>query len=373
MSLTPLGDSPHHKRFPTSVAVLAGAVLGAGIGFWLGRASAPTGPPPAPAPEAATAGAGAAAEAPARPAGAEERPGAPPAVVLGADAAPAAAPAAEAAAGAELRQLDATISGSLYATLAREVEGREADLLSAQIGRLLIWWLDAHRDVLKGDRVTVVYVPDDGPGGVRILGLRYHSTKLGKTLSAYRHQPEGAPYGRYYDADGREIEKRLENGPIDHYEQVTALMNLTGRRHRGVDFKTDVGTEVRTPYRARVVRRNWNTRYNGYCLELVYVDSGVRALFLHLDEVLDAARPGRVLAAGTPVAKSGNTGRSTAAHLHYELHSRAGRLLNPFEVHPTERRSLDDAELERFQPRRRALDRALQRAAADPTLTDLRD
>jgi YD repeat-containing protein len=353
---------------------LAGAVLGAGIGFWLGRASAPAEPPA----EAAAAG-DATAAAEVRAADAADRPAVPPAAVVAgtADSAGATAaasqPGAEAAAGEDVRRLDATISGSLYATLAREVEGREADQLSAQIGRLLVWWLDAHRDVLKGDRVTVVYVPDDGPGGVRILALRYHSTKLGKTLAAYRHQPEGAPYGRYYDAEGREIEKRLQDGPIEHYEQITELMNLAGRRHRGVDFKTDVGTEVRTPHRARVVRRNWNTRYNGYCLELVYVDSGVRALFLHLDKVLDAARPGRVLAAGTPVAHSGNTGRSTAPHLHYELHNRAGRLLNPFDFHPTERRALDGAELERFQQRRQALERALQRAAADPTLTDLRD
>lgn len=367
MPFAPLGDTPHRKRFPTSVAVMAGAVLGAGIGFWLGRASAPTVEPAAPPAEAAVAG-DATDEAAARRTDAADRPAAPPAVVAGSAGSAAEGPAAD-----DVRQLNATISGSLYATLTREAEGREADLLSAQIGRLLIWWLDAHRHVLKGDRVTVVYVPDDGPGGVRILALRYHSTKLGKTLAAYRHQPEGAPYGRYYDTEGREIEKRLKDGPIDHYEQVTALMNLTGRRHRGVDFKTDVGTEVRTPYRARVMRRNWNTRHNGYCLELVYLDSGVRALFLHLDKVLDAARPGRVLAAGTPVAHSGNTGRSTAPHLHYELHTRAGRLLNPFDFHSTERRSLDEAELERFQPRRLALDRALQRAAADPTLTDLRD
>ena len=257
-----------------------------------------------------------------------------------------------------IRHLNTLIRGSLYSTLARELSGRDADILSAQIGRILVWWLDATRDVLKCDEVSVSFEPVDGPGKYRILALVYKSSKLGKTFEAIFFKPEGAKYGHYFDAEGVEIEKRLKHSPIADYEQITELMNLGGRRHHGVDFKTDVGTPVTTPFAARVMRRNWRTRRNGNCLHIHYVGKGIDALFLHLSEIL--VKPGEKLKAGTIVAKSGNTGHSTAPHLHYELHGKGGRLLNPFNVFETFRRKLEGTSLEKFSENRKVLLRELQ-------------
>jgi murein DD-endopeptidase MepM/ murein hydrolase activator NlpD len=253
----------------------------------------------------------------------------------------------------------------LYASLARQLDGLNADILSAQIGRILVWWLDVRRDVLAGDRVKVIYRTVDGPGRFRVLALTYHSNKRDRNFQAYYYKPSHLAYGRYYNALGKEIESRLKHSPLADYEQITELMNLAGRRHHGVDFKTDVGTAVLAPFRAQVLRRNWKTRNNGQCLELLDLDTGRTALFLHLNSVSPHLKTGQQIQAGTMVARSGNTGRSTAPHLHYEIHSPKGQLLNPFLAYPSARQSLPKQELASFFELRKELDAHLRPKLSD--------
>jgi len=260
----------------------------------------------------------------------------------------------------DMRHIDVSITGSLYATLAKHIDGRHADILNAQVGRILVWWFDLRRDVLKKDQVQLVYQPVDDATEIQLLAVRYTSRKMNKTYAAYRFKTSQARYPRFYDQAGQEIELRLANSPLTHYEQVTELMNMAGRRHRGIDFKADVGTDVVAPYKSKVMRRNWRTRRNGNCLQLVFLDTGITALFLHLDEVLPATQPGKIVEAGTVVARSGNTGHSTAPHLHYELHNPAGKPINPLKVHKTLRVKLPEDEKQKFNARKKYLDSLLE-------------
>jgi murein DD-endopeptidase len=265
----------------------------------------------------------------------------------------------------QIRRLDITITSSLANTLASKLDSREADLLTAQLGRILVWWMDMRRDVLPGDRLVVLYEPTAGPGELRILAVRFTSRKTNQLFRAYFFERPGAHYGRYYKEDGTEIEQRLQNSPLSEYEQITELLNLSGRtRHRGVDFKVDTGSEVSAPFRAQVLRRNWHPRGNGNCLELLYLDMGIRATFLHLARVMPAAAPGATLQAGTVMALSGNTGFSTAPHLHYQLENSSGRTLNPFMVHKTYNQKLEGSDLQAFAGHRDSLDKQLDDASA---------
>jgi murein DD-endopeptidase len=257
------------------------------------------------------------------------------------------------------RRIDASVSGSLYATLAKHIEGREADVLNAHLGRIMVWWFNLRRDVLKNDHIRLLYLPAENPEDLRILVLHYKSRKLNKSFYAYYFKPEAARYGHYYDKEGQEVELRLVQTPIEEYDQITERMNLAGRRHNGVDFKVDIGTPIKAPFKSRVQRRNWSTRLNGNCLELLYLDSGIHALFLHLDKVLPAAKPGQVIAAGTEVAHTGNSGRSTAPHLHYELHGKRGKLLDPFVVNETTHLKLEGQDAAKFKVQRDKLDKIL--------------
>ncbi|MBL8136888.1 MAG: peptidoglycan DD-metalloendopeptidase family protein [Acidobacteria bacterium] len=91
---------------------------------------------------------------------------------------------------------------------------------------------------------------------------------------------------------------------------------FTGRAtfHKGVDLAAAYGTEVRA-FDGGVVKSAGER--SGYGLTVV-VDhgDGRETLYAHLSSM--AVAPGDPVAAGQPIARSGNSGRATGAHLHFE-------------------------------------------------------
>ena len=67
--------------------------------------------------------------------------------------------------------------------------------------------------------------------------------------------------------------------------------------------------------------------------------------------------------AGQRIADSGNTGRSFAPHLHYELRSSSGKVLDPLKVHGKTHPRLSGADREAFEAERAALMERLQQVA----------
>lgn len=86
-------------------------------------------------------------------------------------------------------------------------------------------------------------------------------------------------------------------------------------QHRGVDIAMPVGTEVRAPA-SGVVTRVLQGRINGHWFELDHGD-GVRTQYCHLSLV--EVKRGQRVKAGERVALSGDTGRVTGPHLHYQV------------------------------------------------------
>jgi murein DD-endopeptidase MepM/ murein hydrolase activator NlpD len=357
-------------------AVFSLAVLGAlAAGFWLGRATAPKPPPAATAPAEAPAAQAAAptatptapaeasaAQAPAPTANATANPTATATAITGGVVTP--IPNAPATPGAP-RRLAVTLNGSLEASVARALPAEDrglAEQLTAVVNRLLVWDLQVARDGRKGDRLDVLWTPPvaaapgvPATGEPVVVALRYASSKLGGVLAAYRYEPKGERWARYYRADSTELEERLVDAPIGDYEQVTSLLR-DGRRHKGVDFKAPVGSPVLAPFDGVIERRNWNFAGNGNCLDLRDPATGRHAIFLHLDVVPKEMSPGRKVRKGEVIAASGNSGRSYAPHLHYQLEDGAGRVVDPFEAHRTERRVLPAAEKVTFEAMRARLD-----------------
>lgn len=92
---------------------------------------------------------------------------------------------------------------------------------------------------------------------------------------------------------------------------------LTGAEafHRGTDLACAKGTRVVADMDGVVVSARWSTSY-GNCLRLSH-SGGQETLYAHLQYLF--VRPGEVVQAGQPLGTSGETGRSTGAHLHFEF------------------------------------------------------
>ena len=79
-------------------------------------------------------------------------------------------------------------------------------------------------------------------------------------------------------------------------------------------------------------------------------------MLLHLERIGPGLAVGKSVKRGQEVARSGNTGRSTAPHLHYQLEQANGRVLDPFKVHSTWREGLPAREVEGMRARLRELE-----------------
>lgn len=247
-----------------------------------------------------------------------------------------------------------TVQGSIEASLQRAI-GDDGAAVAAQVARLLRWRGDVVRNVHRGDVVTLLY--ESAEQQPELVALSYRGLEI--DLHAYRFtDDDGVP--RYYDGNGKLVEPKLRNSPVPAYVQITELVQSGRgkRRHHGIDLKAPVGTPVVMPFSGVVTRVNWSTRINGNCVE-VDLGGGRLARFLHLDRVAAGVRPGARLAPGSAVGTVGNTGRSSAAHLHYEIRAADGRPLKPDELHGLATVHIDRGQLAQFDRVRFAFDRRL--------------
>jgi murein DD-endopeptidase MepM/ murein hydrolase activator NlpD len=240
--------------------------------------------------------------------------------------------------------------------------------MSAYLSRLLSWNFDINRSMRKGDSLDIAYEMVSGKARFRILKLVYNSQLFNKVYEANYFAQENAKWGSYFDAEGQEIAKRVVDkfAPVKNYQEITSLPGDFRKGpvgHKGTDFKTPVGTPVYASFEAKVLRTNWNVRANGYCVELDHPREGVITLYLHLSRVL--VKPGQYVKQGDKIAETGNTGRTFAPHLHYEIKSRDKKkvVYNPFNFKhiKTFYNKVSLNERERFQKKVHLYDSILQK------------
>lgn len=94
--------------------------------------------------------------------------------------------------------------------------------------------------------------------------------------------------------------------------------------HKAIDWACPIGTAIMASSSGTVSRAGWGSGY-GY---VVYIDhaDGKQTRYGHLSKVL--VKPGQVVKQGQKIALSGNTGRSSGPHIHFEILV-GGRQVNP--------------------------------------------
>jgi murein DD-endopeptidase MepM/ murein hydrolase activator NlpD len=107
---------------------------------------------------------------------------------------------------------------------------------------------------------------------------------------------------------------RLTSGFGMRYHPILHVTRL----HAGVDFPTAVGTPIFATGDGEVSFTGNRSGY-GNVLEIDHGLVGKRTRYAHLSRFAEGIRPGTRVRRGELVAYSGNTGLSTAPHLHYEV------------------------------------------------------
>ncbi|RKD87154.1 peptidoglycan DD-metalloendopeptidase family protein [Kushneria marisflavi] len=235
-----------------------------------------------------------------------------------------------------------TVSGSFGSSArATGLSGGEVAELISVLGKKLNF-----RSARDGDRFQVLVESDviDGkPFDSRILAARY----VGRDdLTIVRHD------GDYYTPDGKGLDPAFNRYPFKGHYRISSPFNLkrhhpiTGRisPHKGTDFAMPVGSVVRAPADGRVTKVVSHPLAGKYIV--ITHDNGYQTRYLHLSK--PEVKPGQRVKMGQEIAKSGNTGRSTGAHLHYEIIAN-GSQVNAMRVKLPGGRSLSGKELASFK------------------------
>jgi hypothetical protein len=187
--------------------------------------------------------------------------------------------------------------------------------------------IDLFSHLKAGDEVTVWT-----QGGHLVAAeVRLHGRK---PLRAILYDGALAPRG-FYDEHGKSLRSALRSRPV-HLARITSHFGerfdaFTGERafHHGIDYGVPVGTPVLAVGDGRV-KEAGSSRASGNYIKLAHRD-GYESLYLHLSRL--NVKSGDIVHMNDVVGLSGNTGRSTGPHLHYELHL-AGIPLDPLATMP---------------------------------------
>lgn len=98
-----------------------------------------------------------------------------------------------------------------------------------------------------------------------------------------------------------------------------------GRLHAGIDFGVPTGTPVRAAAAGIIKRSGWVGGY-GNLVEIVHPD-GSTTRYGHNSKLM--MQVGQEVQQGEVIALSGNTGRSTGPHVHFEIRPNGKQAVNP--------------------------------------------
>ena len=221
-----------------------------------------------------------------------------------------------------------SVTGSFY------VNAKQAGLSGGQIQQIsgaLQDKFDFNRQLRVGDTfyalVSKQYIDGQYSNESEVLAVLIKTRN--KNYTAFLHDD-----GRYYDLEGQGLTKAYRRYPLNGKFRKSSSFNKRRlhpvtkkiRPHNGTDFAVSIGTKVYSVGDG-VVQRTGSHPAGKY----IVIKHGRKytTRFLHLSKIL--VRKGQRIAMGDLIARSGNTGRSTGPHLHYEFHVN-NRPVDPLKV-----------------------------------------
>ncbi|MCF1427201.1 MAG: peptidoglycan DD-metalloendopeptidase family protein [Shewanella sp.] len=243
------------------------------------------------------------------------------------------------------REISGDIQGSFYLSAQRK------GLTAAEIQRveeLLQDKLNFTRDLRAGDTFNVLlseqFVDAEATGDTRVLAVQISNGN--RQINAFM-----ADDGQFYDEQGHSLARAFQRYPLEKKYPISSGFNpnrrhpVTGKvvPHNGTDFAVPSGTKILSPGDG-VVRLVANHRFAGKYIVIEHGDK-YSTRYLHLSKSL--VKQGQKVSRGQLIALSGNTGRTTGPHLHYEFRIN-GRPVNAMTAKIPMAQSLVKDELDTF-------------------------
>lgn len=225
----------------------------------------------------------------------------------------------------------AEIETSLYGSAVRA--GIPSSIV-AQAIRLFSFDIDFQRDIQRGDTLDVMYEnyeTDDGKS-IRTGDVLYAKMDVdGKDVAIYRYKDSSGNVN-YYTADGKTTRKSLMRTPVDGARMSSGfglrrhpILGYT-KMHKGMDFAAPTGTPIYAAGDGTIEYAGRNGSYGNYVR--IRHSTTMKTAYAHMKKFAAGIRQGSRVKQGQVIGYVGTTGRSTGAHLHYEI------LMNGSQVNP---------------------------------------
>lgn len=231
--------------------------------------------------------------------------------------------------------------------------------------------VDFQRDLQPGDRFELLFEEQIGPDG-RKAGfgrLMFGALELsGRRLTAYRFS---APDGRtdFFDAEGQSVRRALLATPIDGARLTSGFgmrrHPLLGysKMHLGTDFGAPTGTPIYAAGAGIIEEIGPKGSYGNY-VRIRHTGETATA-YAHMSRFAKDARRGGRVDQGDVIGYVGTSGRSTGAHLHYEV-LQNGKQINPRSMKTPLGEKLGGRGLTQFVQSKREIDARFAAAVGGP-------
>jgi murein DD-endopeptidase MepM/ murein hydrolase activator NlpD len=226
------------------------------------------------------------------------------------------------------------------ASLIRQIDEQDAvitafDRTVADLAREVASWRDLHTRIWESFGPEVARTRESGIGGRtapadRVTASATPSEALHRLTEQVLQQGESLRALERLMARARRALAALpSHWPVrgrvtSEFGTRPSPWTKTPEFHGGLDIGTPTGTPVRAPAAGTVAVAGPHGEF-GLAVVLEH-GNDLRTIYGHLSKVL--VRPGQHVERGTQVGVTGNTGRSSGPHLHYEVLLK-GRSVNP--------------------------------------------
>lgn len=228
------------------------------------------------------------------------------------------------------------IKGSVYESM------RSAGVPRQLIGNFLkpfAHHVDFQRDIQakNKNRVEVLYDGQQTVDGTATVpgGIIYAALQLGdRKVSLYRFKTEDGTED-YFTEDGKSGKRLLMKTPIDGARMSSGFGMRRhpvlgySKMHKGIDFAAPTGTPIFAAGDGVVEKAGPFSSYGNY-LRIRHA-GGLETAYAHMSRYAAGMRAGKRVRQGEVIGYVGTTGRSTGAHLHYEI-LMGNRQVNPSSV-----------------------------------------
>ncbi len=220
--------------------------------------------------------------------------------------------------------------------------------------RVMGFSVDFQREIRTGDRFELLYETDrDGIDGKRVGGrLHYAGLVLSdRSLGFFRFDEANDVVG-WYDEEGNSAARTLIRTPItgarlsSSFGQRKHPVSGFNAMHKGVDFAAPLGTPIIAAGSGVIRESGWKGSFGRYIR--IKHNATYDTAYAHMKSIAPQIRVGTYVKQGQVIGYVGSTGRSTGAHLHYEILVN-NRQVNPMTVRLPTGKRIDSQHLEAFK------------------------